>query len=76
MKGLLAGTDLIAIISFASCLHGTNQNIFRCMFHINEFQDLGIIPLPFQIFRPQSIRHKCSKTLFDQPTGFKTSLAI
>ena len=56
MEQFLHSTDICAFLRAHTVLfHCPDQQILRGMFHIDEFQDLGLIALLFQQICSQSI---------------------
>ena len=45
-KKCLACADALFIVCPTTCFHRTKQNIFRCTFHVNKFQNLHVVSLP------------------------------
>ena len=50
----------------SACLYCPDQEILRCMFHINKFQNLRTVSLRFQKFCTDSVCKKCRHSFFQK----------
>ena len=74
MQKLRHRTDIIlfgytgtALRTHAVLFHCTDQQVLRCMFHVDEFQYLCLVPLLFQEIRSEGICKQCRDTFLDDP---------
>ena len=68
MKQFLHSTDIRTVLrAHAALFHRTDQQILRCMFHVDEFQDLCLVPLLFQEIRSEGICKQCRDAFLDDP---------
>ena len=66
MEQFLHSTDICAFLRAHTVLfHCPDKQILRGMFHIDEFQDLGLIALLLQQICSQSIGEQCCHALLD-----------